>query len=56
MNELKYYLKPLPDKNAQLVTANKRNCLTKLYLDNRVLKVGSIRLFAKRYVPFKNEL
>jgi len=33
----------------QPITANKRNCLTKLYLDRKVIGVGSIRLFANRY-------
>ena len=28
------------------ITANKRNCLTMLYLDNCVMGIGSIRLFA----------
>ncbi|MBP8994819.1 MAG: hypothetical protein KBG30_13565, partial [Bacteroidales bacterium] len=28
------------------ITANKRNCQTMLYLDNCVMGIGSIRLFA----------
>jgi len=32
--------------NGLPITANKRNCLTQLYLDNKVMEVGSIRLFA----------
>jgi len=34
------------ERRHELLTANKRNCLTKLYLDNKVIGFGSIRLFA----------
>mgnify|MGYP007040052462 FL=1 len=37
------------EKRHELLTANKRNCLTKLHIDNIVVEVGSIRLFAIRY-------
>lgn len=35
------------------ITTNKRNCLTKMYLDNKVMEVGSIRLFATVIAHFK---
>jgi len=36
------------------ITANKRNCLTMLYLDNCVMGIGSIRLFAT--VGYHNQI
>ena len=35
------------------ITANKRNCLTMLYLDNCVMGIGSIRLFATVSIQWK---
>lgn len=39
----------------QCITANKRNCLTMLCLDNYIMNFGSIRLFANRYGQLKKQ-
>jgi hypothetical protein len=36
-------------KHLHYLTANKRNCLTKLQLDNKVMEVGNIRHVCKTF-------